>query len=273
MVFFFIKRYNNILLLLLFSFLSFSIFILNNDFQKTTILNSANKYIGIVYNVINQLKEYINLKNINNSLILENISLKNDIIAFINNKDLFNEISFNRYNYIYAKVINNNISGLNNYLTLNKGLKHNIKSGMGVISTNGIVGIIRDVSENFSTVYSVLNRNIKISVKLQSNNAIGSLSWDGNNIQYANLNDIPIHINVYPNDVILTTGYSIFTENTQVGVIVNSSQSLQQQSEKSDFWNLKIKLFTHFATLQYVYIIVDNFQYEKNMLEKLYYND
>ncbi|UOF94537.1 MAG: rod shape-determining protein MreC [Bacteroides sp.] len=272
MQYIFIKKNNYWILFVIFFFLSLFIFISNNNYQKETILNSSNYYIGYIYLYSNYFREYLILKKNNNFLIKENNDLKNYISNNIYNNDYFNiqlhDFDNYRYKYIYAKVINNSVSLLNNYLTLNRGKKDGICSGMGVIYNNSVVGIIKDTSNNFSTVYSILNCNIKISVKLKNNNAIGSLSWNGIDIQYANLDDIPIHIKIKNGDIVLTTGYSLFEENIPIGFIDDDFKF----NKNSDFWQLKVKLFTQFINLQYVYIVYDKFQIEKLNLEKLHYD-
>lgn len=52
-------------------------------------------------------------------------------------------------------------------ITLDKGGKHNIAPGMGVITNKGIVGIVTDTSSNYSLVMSVLHSNTNISARLK----------------------------------------------------------------------------------------------------------
>jgi hypothetical protein len=98
-------------------------------------------------------------------------------------------------------------------MTLNKGAMHGIKPDMAVISSNGIAGIVRDVSEHYSTVMSVLNWNSKISSKIKKNEYFGSTIWDGESADIASLIDIPIHAPLAVGDSIVTSEFStIFPE-------------------------------------------------------------
>src|SRR3546814_17805470 len=71
-------------------------------------------------------------------------------------------VQHQQYTYITAKVVNNTVIYRNNYLTLNRGAADGVKSGMGVMGPKGVAGIINDVSEHFSTAYSVLHKDVRI---------------------------------------------------------------------------------------------------------------
>ena len=87
---------------------------------------------------------------------------------------------------------------------------------MGVISNNGVIGIVKETSKYFSTV-SILHSQSKISVSIK-NNHFGSLQWMGKAIK-ARIYDIPSHVNLKI-ETITTSGFSyIFPSNIDVGVI------------------------------------------------------
>ena len=73
-----------------------------------------------------------------------------------------------KYLYTKAKVINNSTHRQNNYLTLNIGSRNGIENGMGVVGPNGVVGVVKNVSDHYASVVSVLHREAKISVKLKN---------------------------------------------------------------------------------------------------------
>ncbi len=75
-----------------------------------------------------------------------------------------------------------------NYITLDKGKKQGVFRDMGVISDQGLVGIVLESSKNFSTVIPVINRDFRLSVKIKSNNYAGILQWDGGSPLFASPN-------------------------------------------------------------------------------------
>ena len=52
-------------------------------------------------------------------------------------------------------MINNSTNKRNNFITLNKGKVNGVKKGMGVVSNNGVIGVVHSVSENYSLVLSI----------------------------------------------------------------------------------------------------------------------
>lgn len=48
-----------------------------------------------------------------------------------------------------ADVVNNSVTYLSNYITVNKGRKDGVEPDMGVVSERGVVGIVSTVSRPF----------------------------------------------------------------------------------------------------------------------------
>ena len=84
-----------------------------------------------------------------------------------------------RYFYVPSRIVHNSVYKQYNYITLDKGKKHGVFRDMGVISDQGLVGIVLESSANFATVIPVINRDFRLSVKIKSNNYAGILQWDG----------------------------------------------------------------------------------------------
>ena len=99
--------------------------------------------------------DYLNLAEQNQILNQENAILK----AKLANIELLSDInkdttilsglglSDSIYYYIPAKVINQSLRNTQNYLTIDKGSNHGIEVGMGVISSDGVVGRVKIVSK------------------------------------------------------------------------------------------------------------------------------
>lgn len=266
----FINRYSTFFLFILFFAVSFILIINNNSFQRASALNSSNEIIGRAYEKIDYFKAYIDLNETNLTLAHENAALR----ALLKSSNYDNEVTSRtirdtslqpRYSYIEARVINNSVNQKNNYLTVNRGSRHGIKKGMGVISSNGVVGIVLNVSPNFATIQSLLHSDTKISASLSKSEAFGSLVWGQNAVdpQYAVLKDIPNHVEVAKGEQVVTSGYSLFPS----GVIIGQVEETGILSGSS-FLDIKIKLNNDFSTLRYVYIVTDKLSEEKEKLEE-----
>lgn len=251
-------RNNFTLLFLLLWTICFYLIIRNNNFQQVSVFNSTNKIAASVLEAVNYVKEYINLKENNASLARENARLKsllpdayyeNGVVKTI----VADSTRSQQYSFITSRVVNNSVNRRNNYLTLDKGSVHGVKKDMGVISSSGVVGIVKDVSEHYCTVMSVLHKNTRISTRFKNSNYFGSLVWDGSDSKIATLLEVPKHVKFNNGDSLVTTVYStIFPEGVMVGIVSGS-----ELKPGDNFYAIKVRLSTNFANLSHVYI-VDN---------------
>lgn len=241
-----------------------------NDFHRSKYLNASSSVVGGVYSRYDAVTSYINLKEKNEELNQEINLLRNQKIGSfrqtISGRYLINDSTFDqRYIYIPSTVINNSINKRNNYLTLHSGSLNGIEQGMGVVHPQGVVGIVDQVSENYSTVISVLHKHAKISVKIKKNNYFGSLIWDGKDYREGQIQYIPNHVAVSKGDTIVTSGYSaIFPANIQVG-IVNSVE----EDKNENFLKIRMRFLMDFKNLVHVGVVKNLGKDEQLELEEL----
>ena len=149
-------------------------------------MRRINVVTGYIYDKVNKVSYYMKVENANQRLLEENSRLHNrSIESFHSLKKQFDVVKdtiritgdtlniIQQYTYTTARVINNTTNRKYNFMTLNKGKLHGIKENMGVVSSDGIVGIVKDVSDHFSTAVSLLNVRLGISAKLKKNNYPG----------------------------------------------------------------------------------------------------
>lgn len=266
---FFLYKYHTFILFFILQLIAFTIIYRFNNYQRASFLNITGGVSNNFYQTTNNIKNYFYLKQINDSLLVENARLRNqNIISFYQSGFTTTSISDTtykqQYTYVAAGVVNNSIIYRNNYLTIDKGSAHGIKQGMGVISSNGVVGIVMSVSKNFATVLSVLNSNAKISAMLKKNDAFGSLIWDGDDPKMCRLLDVNKHVDVRSEDEVVTSKYSsIFPQGLPIGKVY--SHMLQPGD---NFYTIKVQLNTDFATIKTVYVVNNLFKQEQEELEK-----
>ncbi len=271
---FFIRYYFIILFILLETF-GIILLIQHNTYQKAQLVNITHTFIGGISNKFASIRDYSSLRKENRQLIEENNRLYNllknlyrfnAVEKFIVNDSLYQQ----QYLFISAKVINNSTNKQYNYITLNKGKNDGIEKEMAVICNNGIIGIVKEVSNNFSSVLSFLNRLSYISAKIKNSEYInpGPLVWDGKNYRYGTLKDIPHHVKITIGDTIITSGYSAtFPEGILIGII--SDYSLKG----GNYYEIKVKLSTDFKNLRNVQVIKNLYRKEQKQLEKSAQND
>jgi len=270
----FIIKYKYFLFFLLLEIVAISFTIQGHSYHKSKFVNSANFVTGGLYKRINSFKEYTNLRTFNQQLLDENTRLKN--ILSQSSKDTtvrnFQVIDttryFQKYTYIPSKVIHNQYHKKYNYLTLDKGSKNGVTTDLGVVNSNGIIGITNSVSENYATVLSILNENAKINVKLLRSLHFGTLEWDGRDYNILQLVDLPIQANIKAGDTIVSGGKStIFPEGIPVGTIMNFSK------ENNSYSRIDIKLFNDMSAIGPVNIVINLDKEEIKNLEQDLFND
>lgn len=240
----------------------------DNSYQRATVVNSSNYLTGTIYARVNAWKSYLYLAEENAKLAAENAALREQLQLFTaadstEQHTVTDTARGVQYRYIVAKVTNNSIHQLNNYITLDKGSRHGITKGMGVISSDGIVGIVLNVSEHFSTVQSLLHSETRISAELEDSHAFGSLMW-GNNFdaRRAILRDIPNHVKVRKGERVFTSGFSLFPPGISVGRVIETGVA-----GGDSFLDIRVELSTQFHNLQQVFVVQDLLVDERKQLE------
>jgi len=271
----FLIQYSVVFLFLFLEIISFTLIVKNQEYQKSVFLSSSNSMVSGMYEWSNSVVEFFKLRAANDNLSEENTALKNQIINLQNKlstlkPETSDSIHFRippemEYQFISAKVINSSTNKLQNYITLNKGAIDGIKIDMGVISDEGVVGIVKTVSTRFSVVIPILNPKIEISCKFKRNNYSGGLLWSGEDYRYANLTDIARHVELALGDTIITSGLtSAFPEGIPVGNIEDF-----KIKESDAYYKIKVKLAVNFHTLSHVKVInYLNFQEQKELEKK-----
>lgn len=240
----------------------------NNSYHRSKYVQFSSGVSGGFAQQVSNLKQYFGLRKANYNLSQENINLRNKLATFRKiikeKKDTVIDTTYKqRYIYFSARVINNSVNKLYNYITLNKGSKQGVRLDMAVISPKGIVGFVNGVSENFSTVLPVINRDFRVSGMFKSNGFWGSVSsWSGYDPSVCYFNEVPHHVKVQIGDTIVTTGSSSFPEGLPIGTV------LAYEFKGGNFYTIKLKLTNDFRSTNYVTLVDDLLKGEQLEIEK-----
>lgn len=265
---------------MLFSVLAlFSSYLLvnNNEFQRSKYLSVFQEIVGRFHLVSNSVESYMYLKTVNSDLMRRIAVLEREVLVYKKKAEILSEqvspMNVHEYDSIYstpfrfipAQVVNSRITRMgDNYITLNKGTLAGVSEDMGVLSSNGIVGVVISASAHFSKIIPILNPKYQPSCKIKSSDYFGTLSWDGKDPLYIFLKELPQHATFNIGDTIITSGYStIFPEGVPVGTVEDAFM------KKGENYNsLKVKLFTNFSALTEVLIVVNALKEEQLSIEK-----
>jgi len=219
---------------------------------------------------------YFNLNSENKYLVEQNLHLLRNLQSnFLISSDSVSSVegyvtdSLHRtkkvrlYDYISANVIYNTIHKQNNYLMIDKGSEDGIEYDMAVISAQGTVGVVSDVSAHFATVISMLNPDSKISAKVEPANQLGTIAWHFNDPTIAYLEDMPEYLNINVGDSVFTSGYSnIFPSHILIGKIVE-----KVKEPTNSFLTLKVQLATDFNHINSVFVVRNLYREELDTLK------
>lgn len=272
----FILRNSHWLVAILLIAFSFYLVFAHNSYQRSVYLTSANSVLGWFYTKTNDVASFFLLKKSNEQLLERNAQLEKKLYGLqvlldsLRTPDSVEVKAFApdtvatpQFDFIPAGVVNLSYSGVNNFITLNKGASHGIKPDMGVISQQGVVGVVTNVSSHFSVVIPIINPKFRLSARLKNSENYGSVSWDGNNIRQAQLQDLPKHEVFHEGDTVLTSFSRIFPKNLIIGFVHDTGKSVDD-----NFNTFNLLLATNFYTLQDVLVIKDRFYDEQQILEE-----
>ena len=229
----------------------------NANLQSAWFAKGGQNVMNTIWGWSSSISDYFSLKEQNDSLALENHTLRTKIAAMENyisdsllTAKIYSTSGPRGFSYIPATINKISSNTQHNYIIISKGSNDGIKSGDGIITGQGAVGIIDAVSENFSFARSFQNHGMSISARLSREGANGQLRWNGQESNGAILSEIPHHITVTPGDTVFTSGYSsIFPADIPLGIARNSS------IVNGSTYEIEVTMFEDFTALKYVTIV------------------
>lgn len=253
----FLYRNSRFLLFLLLQAIAIFFTFNKNIYHNSLLENKIITFIGFIDKNITDITTYFNLKKENERLLEENKQYRNLFLGkgqkikpeFI---PMLDSTKYKqKYYYTTANIVSNSITRANNFLIIDKGKAQGVNVEMGVISSEGVVGMIINSTNNYSKVMSILNKNTKINARLKSSKYYGTLSWEGEDSRIMRLSDIPKYVGVKIGDTIETDGKSrTYPEGILIGRV--SGKSIDEETGN---WNISVELFQDMGNIQKVYIV------------------
>lgn len=265
-IFLFIRRYFNFLLFIALQVICIASIVRYSKYHEAAFNKQANQLTGRINEKVSSIQYYFKLKRTNDSLVNANERLMNRLFAEadpadtlhrekINNLRIDSLYPFRQFTFRGCKIVANSVNLPNNFLVLAGGTKDGFGAGMGVINSQGaVMGIITEVSEDFSVVMSLLHKDSKISGKLLTTGETGTVSWNGKEPNKLQFSGIQKSVRIRKGDTIITSGFSTtFPKGMLLGTV--ESAILE---EGSNYLKIYLQSATDFHSVQFGYII-DNF--------------
>lgn len=259
----FISKYYHWFVFVLLEVISLVLLFQYNSYQGSVWFSSSNVVVGKCYEWSSKVNTFFSLSHVNESLTLKNFYLERQVAqlsrlyADATDDSLAAERikleSLSKYQLVPAKVVSNSVNSHDNLITIDKGSVDGISKDMGVVSGNGVVGIVYMVSKHYSVVMPVINSHSRVSCSIRGRGYFGYLHWTGGASNIAYVEDIPRHAHFKRGDWVETSGYSsIFPQGVIVGKILEVYNSRDGLS-----YRLKVLLSTDFGRLRDVCVVND----------------
>lgn len=231
----------------------------NAEAQKLWIARGAHSFMAACWGTTQQVRQYFSLRQENRALADENFRLRTELLRLGGDASQSGNAParVRGFEYLPAEVVKMSRNRQHNYLIISKGYEDGVKEKSGIITGEGVIGIIDEVSAHHAFAFSFQNADISISARIGSEGAVGPLVWDGISGDGALLKEIPLQYRYAPGDTVYTSGYSsIFPPDIPLG-IAGTSRIINGATNE-----IRVTLLENFKALRYV-TVVHNTQLEE----------
>ena len=247
---------NNAYLLLLFYCGVAGILIKYQDiYSLQSLLSRGTELRAAISQRISDISLYLNLRKENEKLILQNSTLLVEVIQqgntlreSVNARHMASFMIDNPGSIIPARVVERRFNTRENLLIINAGSKQGIEKDMAVLTPDGLVGRVIQVSNNYAKVMPVIHSEFSVSVVSDSNNTHGILKWNGEQEQIAQMHYVPLSSSILVKEKLYTADFSTFAlRGIPVGKIV-------EIAPEKRFYRINVQLSVDFSALTHVLV-------------------
>lgn len=228
-----------------------------NPYQQAFISNSSAAVTANVNDLSSSVRSYFNLGYSNKHLqeiFSDSFSYRSPNFRMIVQNDtvvIHDSLHKPLFGVVPAQVVYNSVNRTNNTLVINKGAEQGITKGAGVISAEGVVGVVTAVGPNFSSVMSLLHTDFRIVPQINGQEFFTDIIWDNSAPYTLKINKINKLEKIEIGDIV-TTGKSslIFPSGIPIGKI-----SKLDPIQGSQYFETEMTTATNFRRLHYVFVV------------------
>lgn len=217
---------------------------------------ASHRTMAAVWGSFENVRNIFSLSKQNEALLEQNIRLTGELQKYKDAEKISLEASSSAevrgssFRYIPATIVKFSTNTAHNHIILNKGSEDGVKPDCGIISADGVVGVIEAVGRHYSYGLTLMNTNISIGGRIKGKDYLAPVVWDGRTTNGAFVKDMPLHHVVAPGDTVVTSGFStIFPPDVPIGIAGESTMV------DGSVFNIKVTLFQDFSSLKYVSIV------------------
>ena len=273
----FIRRIYVVLLFVIIETVALYCYSHSTQYTEAKILTHTHSVTGALHNSVYSVIHFFSLRHENQNLAERVAWLENQLTKYrensenltatgadsliISEMDSLTAQNFNKYRYMSARVIANSTNRLRNYITLNRGTMHGVVPHMGVITPDGMmVGYVAACSERYSVVIPMLNADYRTSGKIDGDNHIGSIRWNGSSPYKVEMEELSKNANIEVGDEVIGSGVShYFPSDVRIKIGYVDSYTL---NESQTAYHVVIRLANDLSRLSNV-ILIENADYNE----------
>lgn len=236
---------------------SLALLALNDTRQIRSIRSHAVVAVGVLQGVVNTIPAYFNLRQENAALRDMNVALSDEVsrlrearLENIRLRELVGLQQKPARHYRSATVVGKSLQLLRNTVTLDVGERDGVRVPMPIVSESGLVGKIIFTESRYSVGQILLNRDVRVSAKVQRSRVDGIIQWDGGETLI--LRNVAKSLDVQPGDVVITSDYSsLFPPGIKIGTVLASTLA-----PGSLFRSIDVAPSVDFARLEEVFVVL-----------------
>lgn len=272
----FIRRIYVVLLFVLIQAIALSVYSSSTHYTRAKLISRAMGITGSVQGIIADVDHYFGLNEQNEMLARRVAELENQMDIYrqavdtlLSSEQVRMAITeataqqLQHYRYITARVVANTINRPHNYITLDKGTAQGVEPNMGVITPDGnMVGYVVDCSEHYAVVMPIINIDFrgggKLDIEGDTENRIGSISWDGRDASRVTMSDLLEYANPKAGDKVSSNSHYF---PPMMKVNVGEVESISKSKNKNTY-EVVLRLATDFSSLDHL-ILVHNERFKE----------
>lgn len=223
-----VQLFKEYFLLALFLVASIALLTFNENQQIRAIRSVAVASVGFLQDALSFIPNYFDLRRENKVLRELNLTLADEVSRLregrLENIRLRHLLALKErggYTYVSANVVGKNLQLLRNTITLDVGEQDSVAPNMPIVSESGLVGKIIATSDRYSIGQILLNRELRVSAKVQRSRVDGIIRWDGG--PTLSLQNVVKTMDVKQGDHVITSDYSsVFPPGLVIGTVSNT---------------------------------------------------
>ncbi|MDB4161205.1 rod shape-determining protein MreC [Bacteroidia bacterium] len=229
-----------------------------NPYQQATFTHSAATVTASANQLTANVTGYLDLKD-------QNIKLQDQVADQFRNspeavfhflEDTLTIKDSNRvalFDIVPVQVVYNTANKGENVFVINKGSNHGIKRNMGVISSEGVAGIVLTTSARYSSVMSLLNLNFSLTPNINGIDYYIPIKWENKHVNILRIKGINKLEEIAVGDRVKTgSSTALFPKGIHIGKVARITTK-----QSSQYFDLEIETATDFRKLNYAYVVIN----------------